>query len=106
MKQKLQLIQTGNKLKYKDTDEDLSPLYAKILDRRTISHNPQTVIQFLFGQWFDMSDIDTFEKVFNIISKDPRFRYKNKKQQILNQAVINFKNNPKLEFPEELKHLK
>ena len=37
----------GNKLKYKDTDEDLIPAYAKIVQTTPISHSPQEVIELL-----------------------------------------------------------
>ena len=40
-------MNNGNHLKYKDTDEDLIPAYAKIIDRKTISNNPEEVIHKL-----------------------------------------------------------
>ena len=40
-------MKTGNHLKYKDTDEDLIPLYAKVINRKAISHNPTKVIHML-----------------------------------------------------------
>lgn len=92
----------GNKLKYKDTDEDLIPLYAKVLDSKTISHDVQTVIAFLFGEGFTQQDIDTFQKTFRIILNNKKFRYRNKRYQILAKAGIGFLDNTKLVFPKEL----
>lgn len=40
-------MNNGNHLKYKDTDEDLIPAYAKITDRKTISNDPKEVIHQL-----------------------------------------------------------
>jgi hypothetical protein len=37
----------GNRLKYKNTDEDLIPAYAKIVQQILISHNPSDVIHML-----------------------------------------------------------
>ncbi len=37
----------GNRLKYKDTDEDLIPAYAKIVSQIPITHNPNDVIHML-----------------------------------------------------------
>lgn len=92
----------GKKLKYKDTDEDLIPLYAKVLESEVISHNVQQVINFLFGNGFTVQDIDTFEKTFRIILNDERFKYRNKRFQILEKAGLGFLDNTKLVFPKQL----
>jgi hypothetical protein len=34
-------------LKYKDTDEDLIPAYAKIIEQNVITNNPRDVIDML-----------------------------------------------------------
>ena len=56
----------GNKLKYKNTNEDLEPEYAFDEDKRNITHNVEDVIAALFGNGYTVSDIDTFEKCFDI----------------------------------------
>lgn len=40
-------MSVGERLKYKDTDEDLIPAYAKIIQQIPISHNPNEVIHLL-----------------------------------------------------------
>ena len=37
----------GNRLKYKDTDEDLIPAYAKRINQTPITHNPNDAIHML-----------------------------------------------------------
>lgn len=40
-------MSVGERLKYKDTDEDLIPAYAKIISQTPITHNPNEVIHLL-----------------------------------------------------------
>lgn len=37
----------GKKLKYKDTDEDLIPAYAKVIKQDVITNDPKEVIKML-----------------------------------------------------------
>ena len=40
-------MKNGERLKYKDTDQDLIPAYAKIIKTIPITHSPQEVINLL-----------------------------------------------------------
>ena len=93
--------ENGNKLKYKDTNEDLIPSYAKIISQEIITHSPLKCINLLVGNYTE-SDINTFEKLFNIILNDKNFKYSNINIQILHTAAIMLKENNKLVFPSEL----
>ena len=106
MKQKLQLMTNGNHLKYKDTDEDLIPAYAKIINRKEISHDPDEVSKLLIGANYTQEDIDTFEKLYNIILNDENFKYMTDSTEILKQAAKSLEENSKLVFPIELEKFK
>ena len=93
--------ENGNKLKYKDTNEDLIPSYAKIISQEIITHSPLKCINLLVGNYTE-SDINTFEKLFNIILNDKNFKYSNINIEILHTAAIMLKENNKLVFPSEL----
>jgi hypothetical protein len=94
--------ENGNKLKYKDTNEDLIPSYAKVIERNVISHSPKEVIHMLIGNKFKEKDIDTFEKLFNIILNDKKFKYHTEYMEILEQCAKSIKENERLEFPQKL----
>lgn len=93
----------GIRLKYKNTDEDLEESYAKIYKTYPISHDPQYVIKFLIGNKYSFQDISTFEKLFNIIKNDKKFKYRNVSNEILEEAARTLKEKEnRLEFPKEL----
>lgn len=94
--------ENGNKLKYKNTDEDLIPAYAKVIKSIPITHIPLTVIQRLVGNTFTSKDIDTFEKLFQIIYDNKNFAHSHLSTDILRQCAKSIKENNKLVFPEEL----
>ena len=93
----------GNRLKYKATNEDLEESYAKEEDLKLLSTNVKEVITELFGPEFKESDIDTFEKCFDIIKNSDKFKYKNLSEEILKESAktLNEKKE-RLEFPKEL----
>lgn len=94
----------GNKLKYKNTNEDLEPEYALDEDKRDITHNVDDVIAALFGNGYTVSDIDTFEKCFEIIKNDQNFIHKDKSDEILHECAVSLHEKRKrLIFPQELK---
>lgn len=92
----------GKRLKYKDTNQDLIPAYAKCIYSKPLLHKPIQVIHLLVGQTYKESDIDTFEKLFNIISNDSYFKYDKLRYQILHNTAISIQQNSKLVFPDEL----
>lgn len=92
----------GDRLKYKDTNEDLIPSYAKVISSKLISHKPERVIQILLGNKYTKEDIDTFEKLFNIILNDQDFRFYTDSVEILTNCAKAIKENTKLIFPIEL----
>lgn len=93
--------QDGNWLKYKDTDEDLIESYAKVLKEELISGDPDEVINMLVGN-YKFQQLDTFEKFLSIIQNDQNFKYKDIKDQILQNAAKSLKENIRLVLPEEL----
>lgn len=96
--------QSGKYLKYKDTDEDLSPAYAKILDQKIISKDPEEITKILFGNQFNTTQINTFEQVFDIVENNEEFKYKDQKDQILKEAACDLLSRiNKLKFPEILR---
>ena len=92
----------GNRLKYKDTNEDLIPSYAKVISSKLISHEPKRVIKLLVGPKYSEEDIDTFEKLFNIILNDQDFRFYTNSVEILTNCAKAIKENTRLAFPIEL----
>lgn len=100
--QKKTLIdQNGNWLKYKDTDQDLIQSYAKVLEQKLVSGDPKEVINMLVGD-YQFEQINSFEKLFNVIKNDQNFKYTEKKDRILSNAANAIKENIRLELPEEL----
>lgn len=95
--------ENGNRLKYKNTDEDLEESYAKILEEKPVTHNVEKTIHNLVGNKFSIEDISTFEKLFDIIKNDKDFKYHNISTKILEECAksLNEKKD-RLEFPEEL----
>ena len=91
----------GNHLKWGDTDEDLEIGYAVDLHKRVISTDPKEVIHFLVGN-YSINDINTFEKLLNIIENDDNFKYKFIKDKILVEAAKLMKENTRIEFPSEM----
>ena len=91
----------GNRLKYKDTDEDLLDAYAKTIQSFGISHDPNYVIHELVGD-YEESDINTFEKLFNIILNDENFKYMIDATEILQHCAQTISENNNLILPFEL----
>lgn len=78
--------------------------YAKDEAKQDITHNVDDVIKFLFGDDFKVEDIDTFEKCFNIVKNNEKFKYRLKADEILKSCAKSIKEKEKrLEFPDELK---
>lgn len=100
--QKTLIDNYGNKLKYKDTNQDLIPAYAKVIKSKFLTHNPNVVIKVLVGDIFKQKDIDSFQKLFKIIQLDPYFKYDDKRFQILQETAISIRENNKLQFPDQL----
>lgn len=94
----------GNRLKYKSTNEDLEEGYAQEEESKLLTDDVNDVITELFGEKFKESDIDTFEKCFEIIESNEDFKYKNLSEKILRECAksLNDKKD-RLEFPKELK---
>ena len=78
--------------------------YAKDEEKHDITHNVQEVISYLFGDSFKEEDINTFEKCFDIIKNNEKFKYRLKSEEILKECAKYLKEKDKrLEFPSELK---
>lgn len=78
--------------------------YAKDEEQQPISHNVSDVINALFGKDFNIDDIDTFEKCFDIVKNNENFKYRLKSDEILRECAKSLKEKEKrLEFPSELK---
>lgn len=93
----------GNKLKYKNTDEDLEESYAKIEKEYPITHDPNRVIFELIGNDYKIDDISSFEKLFEIIKNDENFKFKNLSNEILKECAKSLKEKEnRLDFPAEL----
>jgi len=93
----------GNRLKYRETDENLETSYAKSISTKVITHKVRTAIDMLIGKSYTYKDIDTFEKLFNIINTDKNFKYTDKKYDILHMTALSIQENNRLSFPKELK---
>lgn len=57
-----------------------------------------------YGNKFNQKDIDTFEKLFNIILNNEQFKYTLDTTEILTQCAKSLKENTKLVFPIELEN--
>ena len=79
--------EAGNRLKYKDTDEDLISSYAKVIDSIPITHDPIECIKRFVGD-FSIERINSFEKLLFIIKYNTKFKYKEFKEDILYDAAI------------------
>ena len=51
-------------MKYKDTNENLIPAYAKIVSQTPITHNPDKLIELLIGEEFNQTDIDSLAEEY------------------------------------------
>jgi len=77
--------------------------YAKDEVKQDITHNVNDVINILFGESFKEDDINTFEKCFDIIKNNEKFKYRLKSKEILYEVVKLLKEKDKrLDFPSEL----
>lgn len=92
----------GIRLKYKDTDEDLIPSYAKVIESELLTTDPEKTVRSVVGKNFKVDDIDTFEKLFNIILNNEDFKYSSHSSEILQNCAKAIKENTKLVFPIEL----
>ena len=90
----------GNPLKYKETDEDLLPEFAKTLKSTQISHSPLFVTKKYLGN-YNPNNIKSFETVFSIITSK-NYKFKNDVEDILYYTAQFIKENKNLEFPTEL----
>ena len=78
--------------------------YAKDEAKQDITHSVNDVIKILFGNDFEIEDIDTFEKCFDIVKNNEKFKYRLKSKEILQTCVKSLKEKEKrLDFPSELK---
>ena len=91
----------GNHLKWGDTDEDLEIGYAIDLSKKLICSDPNDVIKFLIGN-YSIKEIDTFEKLLNIIENDNKFKFHFMKNKILSEAAHLMNENSRIQFPEEM----
>ncbi len=92
----------GNRLKWNNTNEDLQYGYAKNIDSEEITTNPQKAINMLVGN-YKISDIDTFEKLLNIIENDSNFIFHKSRKDVLKLAANLMFENTRIVFPKELK---
>ena len=93
--------ENGNWLKYKDTDQDLIESYAKVLDEELVSGDPKEVINLLVGD-YQFEQINSFEKLLDVIENDQNFKYAQIKDRILSNAANAIRENTRLVFPDEL----
>lgn len=93
--------QNGTWLKYKDTDEDLIESYAKVLEEKLVSGDPKEVINLLVGD-YQFDQINSFEKLLDVIQNDQNFKYAQIKDRILSNAAQSIRENTRLVFPDEL----
>ena len=91
----------GNHLKWGNTNEDLEIGYAIDLSKKLISSDPNDVIKFLIGN-YSIKEIDTFEKLLNIIENDDKFKFHFMKNKILSEAAQLMHENTRIQFPEEM----
>lgn len=92
--------ENDNHLKWGNTDEDLEIGYAADLSKKLISADPNEVIKYLIGNKYKISDIDTFEKLLNIIEHDNDFKFSFIKDKILAEAASLMHENNRIQFPE------
>lgn len=92
--------ENDNHLKWGNTDEDLEIGYAADLSKKLISADPNEVIKYLIGNKYKISDIDTFEKLLNIIEHDNDFKFSFIKDKILAEAASLMYENNRIQFPE------
>lgn len=92
--------ENDNHLKWGDTDEDLEIGYAVDLSKKLISADPNEVIKYLIGNKYKINDIDTFEKLLNIIEHDNDFKFSFIKDKILAEAASLMYENNRIQFPE------
>ena len=93
--------QNGTWLKYKDTNEDLIESYAKVLEEKLVSGDPKEVINLLVGD-YQFDQINSFEKLLDVIQNDQNFKYAQIKDRILSNAAQSIRQNTRLVFPDEL----
>lgn len=99
--------ENGNRLTYRGTSEKLWEAYAKTAREVPFILDVDDAISFMVGDGFEVGDIDTFEKLFDIISTNDKFKYAEQRDEILKKAVEEFKiHESKLEFPSELQPFK
>lgn len=93
----------GNRLKYKNA-EPLLKSYAKDEQRIPISTDIDYIIWLTVGEGYSIDDIDSFEKLFDIVKNDSNFRYSKNSEEILKICAESLKESKfKLEFPKELR---
>ena len=92
--------ENDNHLKWGNTDEDLEIGYAVDLSKKLISADPNEVIKYLIGNKYKINDIDTFEKLLNIIEHDNDFKFSFIKDKILAEAASLMYENNRIQFPE------
>lgn len=95
---------TNQYLKYQDTDEDLSPAYAKLLKKETLTTDPEKIVKILIGDSFNTTQINSFEQLFDIVENNDQFKYKDGKQTILTFAARDILSRiNRIKFPEVLR---
>lgn len=78
--------------------------YAKEGEQQSISHSVNEVIKILFGEGFSESDINTFEKCFDIVKNNEKFKYRLKADEIFHECTkLLIEKDKRLDFPSELK---
>jgi hypothetical protein len=93
----------GHRLLYKNTDEPLEFIYAKVEQETLISNDVKTVISYIVGDKFKEEDISSFEKLFKIVKSNKKFKYAGVSSKILQEcAEILSQSTNRLDFPEEL----
>jgi len=93
---KLELGKDGFKLVQKQTDNNKT----KKISEKTFSVNPDVVAQILFNKTIKWSDINSFEKFYSLFNSE-QFRFKNSKQEIINEFLVTINRNH-LPVPKEL----
>lgn len=99
---KTKLSEDGILLTYKNTGEPLDDEYARDKDKKYVSDNPIEAVKFTFGDAFLPEDVDTFEKVYDIIENNPSFKWKKFREEIKAVAKKRYEQAVKrLVIPEE-----
>lgn len=96
--------ENGKPLLYKNTNEPLELEYAKVESSIPVTHDVDEAIKFIVGD-FKVEEIDTFEKLFDIIVNNENFKYKDPKiiKTILKISAKKCKAaQDRLSFPDEL----